>query len=289
MPRISEGEVPPPDPNVDPAVWNSMALCEPHEAAWWVKAYRYAAGRPGNRFQADAATFGDITCTVSGALDFASQNRVLGLSRRGDLNDDILDQSLAFFASHGVQNFRVEVPLPLLDDELGELLSSRHLARVPGSAIAKMMQKASDYPELPESLPARVLGPEDRDAFADVSRRAWGLPRAFKVLYSETFGTPGLYTVGAELDGELVATSSIYPEGDAIWSGYAATLPSAQGKGYSIALAPLLRKIVLESGCSLMFGETRSEVDHVNNVALRAGLAWGWTYMYDRVYFEPER
>jgi GNAT superfamily N-acetyltransferase len=287
MRQDGEAEARPLGPDAVAEAWEAMAVCEPHEAAWWARAYRHAAGRPSDPLGARAMSVGDITCTASSVLDFASLNRVLGLSTPGALSADVLDEALDFFASAGVRNFRVEVPQPLLNGELMDRLGSRQLALVPHAAMAKLM-RGTDYAEhMSEGPPPRLLGPDDMDAFADLNRRAWGLPRAFKTLYAATFGTPGLFTLGIEEQEKLVATTSFYVEAGLAWTGYAAVLPGEQGKGHTVALGPRACAIARVNGCTAQHAETRSEVDQVSNLALRMMLRRGWTYLYDRLYFQP--
>jgi hypothetical protein len=59
MPRERDLVLPPRATTVEPAEWDAMAPCEPHEAAWWVKACRKAASRPGDPLGARTLSLGD--------------------------------------------------------------------------------------------------------------------------------------------------------------------------------------------------------------------------------------
>jgi hypothetical protein len=276
-------EPPGPDATVEAAV--AMEVCEPHEASLWAAAFRACSELPDDPLGARVETVGDVAAAASLSLDFSSLNRVLGFATPEALDADRIDEILAFYAANGVSNFRFEIPEPLLGDHVKALFDSRGLAK--GHESIAKIYRTQDVPDLVHAVAVRMLGADDRAAFVRVNRRAWGLPRAFGSWYLGSFDVPDLHHFGVEVEGELVAVGSLYITGTLGWLGYDAVLPGAQGNGYQSAIGTERMRYARELGCLAIHGETRSEVNNRANYPLRAAPSRGFTYPYNRIYYEP--
>jgi diguanylate cyclase (GGDEF)-like protein len=284
-PTVGQNLLEPPGPDATVEVSVAMEVCEPHEAALWSAAFGACSELPDDPLGARVQTVGDVAAAASRSLDFPSLNRVLGFATPEALTADRIDEILDFYATNGVTNYRFEIPEPLLDEDVIALLKSRGLAQ--GHESIAKIYRTQDVPDLVHRVAVRKLGPDDRSAYAQVNRRAWGLPRAFASWYLGSFDVPDLHHFGVEADGELVAVGSLYVTGELGWLGYDAVAPGAQGNGYQSAVGSERMRYARELGCRALHGETRSEVNDAANYSLRAAPSRGFAYAYNRFYYEP--
>jgi GNAT superfamily N-acetyltransferase len=283
--NVSQNLLEPPGPDVTAEVADAMEVCEPHEARLWAAAFGACGALPDDPLGARVKSIVDVAAAASLSLDFSSLNRVLGFATPESLEADRIDEILAFYAANGVNNFRFEIPEPLLSEEVRALFDSRRLAE--GHESIAKIYRTQDVPDLVHGVAVRKLSADDRAAFARVNRRAWGLPRAFGSWYLGSFDVPDLHHFGVEVDGEFVAVGSLYVTGTLGWLGYDAVLPGAQGNGYQSAIGTERMRYARELGCLAIHGETRSEVNNRANYPLRAAPSRGFAYAYNRIYFEP--
>ena len=241
---------------------------------------------PGNPLGAAVKTMGSLCCSVSESFFFPTFNRVLGVASPLALDGDVIDEIRAFYTGHGVTHYRIEIPQPLLSPSLTPLLERKGLAVATGTS-AKSVCALRALPELVDGVRVRMLAADDRDAFVEVNRRAWGLPRAYRSWLSGSFAIPGLRHFGVEVEGGIEAVGSLYVTGKMGWIGYDAVHPAHQGHRYQRAIIIARMHHARSLGCELLHVETMSEAQGEFSPSLRSMLGSGFNYVYDRSYFEP--
>jgi len=202
----------------------------------------------------------DVLFGAAPSSDSRVYNRALGIAERPDR----LSEALAFFAEHGVA---------------GEV--SLDPANIPAGVEATIQLEA--YLDRPgvvqppqvDGLVVRPVGPEAADAWITAIIASYEPDAATAALWRSMAGpiaaNPRRLLQLAELDGEVVAASSIQLTDAGGWMSWAGVLPAARGRGLQRALISERAALAAEVGCDWIAAWALAGAHSSANLA-RAGL-----------------
>jgi GNAT superfamily N-acetyltransferase len=182
--------------------------------------------------QDDGVLFGAVPASGSRAY-----NRALGIAEAPDR----LPEALAFFAEHGVTG---EVSLDPADIPPGVEATIR---------LEAYLARPSEVPPHPvASLVVRPVGPEAADEWMTAIVSSYEPDAATAELWRSMAGpiaaNPLRKLQLAELDGQVVAASSIQLTDAGAWMSWAGVVPAARGRGLQRALIAARATIAAELG-----------------------------------------
>jgi GNAT superfamily N-acetyltransferase len=211
-----------------------------------------------------AARFGHAIETAEGAylaiirkVDVLMFNRVLGLGLEKPVTQAQLDGIVVRYKGAGVPRFFVPLSPAAEPAEVREWLLARGLRRY--NRWAKLERGVDAIPEVSTDATIEEVGPESASAFARVLRGGFDLPEGFEPWVEAMIGRPGWRHYMAWLGGEPVGTGSLYVKGEWASLGFAATLPSARGRGVQSALIVRRMKDAASMGCRCLSVETAED------------------------------
>jgi GNAT superfamily N-acetyltransferase len=187
-------------------------------------------------------------------------NRALGIAERPDR----LPEALAFFSEHGVAG---EVSMDPADIPSGVEATIRLEAYLdrPGVVEAPLVDGLVVRPVVPEAadewMTAIIASYEPDTMTAELWRSMAGSIAA----------NPRRLLQLAELDGEVVAASSIQLTDAGGWMSWAGVLPVARGRGLQRALIAARAALAAEAGCDWIAAWALAGAHSSANLA-RAGL-----------------
>lgn len=236
-----------------------------------------------------AGELGLVTGLIGGAWAFGSRaisdvvmNRVIGLGMFGAARRDDLDRIAEGYAAGGIERHLVQVAPQAQPAEIGAWLEAAGY-RPFRRAWAKFGRKAEwlDAPGA-ATLAAVEIGPERAADFARIITQAFGLPEVASRWIAALPGRPSWICYLATDSGKPIASAAMFTRGRDAWLGFAATDPSARGRGAQKLL--LARRIsdAARLGASDVFTETGEAVEGEPQPSYQNILKVGFKRLYSR-------
>ena len=209
----------------------------------------------------DIRVVDDGEILLGAAPDFPSTmfNRALGFAEAPDR----VGEAVAFFAEQGVQ---------------GEIVLDP--ADVPPGVTPRLRLEA--YLADPTAIPAapvpgleiRVIETGEAATWMDVVVEGYApapeVAAIWRSIADRTTGDGQRRLLG-ELDGRLVAASSIFINGDRGWLSWATVLPAARGLGIQRAMIAARARVAADAGCTVIAAWALASAHSSRNLA-RAGM-----------------
>jgi len=205
---------------------------EMHEANVWAACCDAAAKLPGNVLGALTDYTVSPPLVLVAAIDSWAINRVIGLGLCSPATRQTISSVTDFYRSHGQHSFAIELSPAACPPDLAETLEGAGF-RPRASTVTKMWGSTEDLPPTPTDVQVRRLGPEHRDAIAELNAMAWGtwLAADLKSWFGATVGTPPFRHYGVFDGDRLVSVGALAVTGALGWLGFAATHPHYRGRG----------------------------------------------------------
>jgi len=206
---------------------------ELHEAEAWAACVAAATEIAGNPLKAEVDDSCEPPLVTLAALNFGHFNRVIALGVNTPASDEDLELVKGFYSSRSQSRFTVEVTPASQPADLAELLA-RHGFKKSDVRIAKCWRPVDDFvsTRIEPEVDVQRLSVEHLDAYNAVSVAAWGTSKMFGVWFGATLGREGFRHYGIFDGDELVSTCAMYVSGDLAWTGFGATKPQYQGRGF---------------------------------------------------------
>jgi len=202
---------------------------------------------------------GEILLGAAPGLASTMFNRALGLAEAPDR----VGEALAFFARHGVPG---EIVLDPGDAPAGVAIRLRLEAYLADPAAIP----AAAVP----GLAIRVTEPAEARAWVEVVIEGYApAPKVAAIWRSTATRTAGdgQRRLLGELDGRLVAASSIFIQDGHGWLSWATVLPAARGLGIQRAMIDARARVAADAGCTTIGAWALAGAHSSQNLA-RAGL-----------------
>ena len=156
-----------------------------------------------------------------------------------------IDEALAFFAEQGVSG---EIVLDAADVPPGV---------EPRLRLDVYLADPADIPPAPvDGLAIHAVDPGEAETWMDLIIEGYApIPEVAAIWRSMapyTAATADRHLLLGELDGGLVAASSIMMTGDRGWLSWATVLPAARGRGIQRAMIAARAQVAVERGCRVI-------------------------------------
>ena len=261
-------------------------IIEAHEALVWSTCVEATAAVPGNPLKAEVDRSGNTPLCTLAALNFASFNRVIAFGVVTPATDEDIEVVRDFYSSRSGTRYVIEVTPASRPESLVPSLV-RHGFRPTGEGLAKCWRTIRDIPPEPSNVEVRELSGDHRDQYVAVNLAAWGLPGFFSPWFGATFGLPGFRYYGV-FDGDVLTSSvAMHVCEDVAWTGFGATRPAYQGRGYQSARIIRMMHDAAEMGCHTMHNEAGTGTPGSPSPSLHNLLKTGFTRIYDKEAFSP--
>ena len=261
-------------------------LIETHEAQTWAACMEAAASIEGNPLKVEIERTANTPVSAVTAFNFGILNRVVALGVETPAQTSDIEVLQEFYSSHSQSRYLVEVTPVSRPHNLKEILLSYGL-NVTEDRVAKCWHSLVDIPEARKGIEVRELFVEDRAQVGAVNIAAWEVPRFFRSWFGATLGRDGFRHYGSFEGDTLVSTVAMYVSGDIAWSGFGATHPKHQGRGYQTARLVRLLQDAAAMGCRLLHNETAAGTPESPNYSLHNIVKVGFTRIYDKEVFAP--
>ncbi len=183
--------------------------------------------------------------------------QTFGLGVFDEITNAELDEIEAFFKRHNAPVFH-EVS-PLADASLIALLNERGYEPIELTNVMYRALEAENIINAPKNpnIRTRIIDLNEVDVFAKTAVAGWSAEMPEFADFGMEFCTVGANSKTAssfvaEIDGEPVATGTLFVCGDAAMLGGASTIPESRKRGAQTALlAARLRYALEERGCTI--------------------------------------
>lgn len=203
---------------------------------------------------------GRILLGAAPSIASSQFNRGLGFAEAPDR----IAEAVAFFDEHGVAG---EVPLDPVDVPPG--VEGRLRLDVYLGATTAVQ------PIAVEGFTTRVLSADEADAWFEFGIGVYAPAPEVAVLWRamapHVGRTPGWIRVAGEMDGRLVAVSSLFIADGVGWLSWASVTPPARGRGIQRAMIAARARLAAEGGCDRLAAWALAGAHSSDNLA-RAGL-----------------
>jgi hypothetical protein len=253
---------------------------ELHEAKVWAACVAAAAEISGNPLKAEVDSRCGSALVTLAALNFGHFNRVIALGVNTPATDEDLESVKSFYSSRSQSRFTVEVTPASQPPDLAELLT-RHGLQKSGVRVAKCWRTVDDFvsTRIEPEVDVQLLSVEHLDAFNAVSVAAWGTSKALGVWFGATLGREGFRHYGIFDGDELVSTCAMFISDDIAWTGFAATKPQYQRRGFQ--KARIVREMIDAAALGCRGIHNEADVDG-SGISLRNIVRAGFQHLYTK-------
>jgi GNAT superfamily N-acetyltransferase len=202
---------------------------------------------------------GEILMGAAPGVQSTMFNRALGFAEASDR----VAEAMAFFADQGVQG---EIVLDPADVPSG---------MAPRLRLEAYLADPTAIPATPvPGLKIRVIETGEAATWMDVVVEGYAptpeVAAIWRSIAARTIGD-GQHRLLGELDGRLVAASSIFIRGDRGWLSWATVLPAARGLGIQRAMIAARARVAADAGCTAIAAWALASAHSSRNLS-RAGM-----------------
>ena len=264
---------------------DSEQLADDIEAAASRDLYQAAPPAAGARF----TSIGGATALIAPTLPVTYFNRVIGLGSGAPATAADIDDIIAEYAASNVRNYWIHVGPSAQPPTLATQLTQRGFATGTRRSWAKFLRGVEPSSARDTELTLREATAADANAVATVVCTAYGLPPELTPWFAALVGRPRWRVWLAERDDYVVATGSLFVDGDTAWLGVAATLAQHRGLGAQSALLAARIHAAAEMGCRVIATETGEPTGNEPSPSLANIRRAGFAQMSSRLnYASPQ-
>jgi GNAT superfamily N-acetyltransferase len=245
--------------------------------------YRYIQPEEANRIGVHTESEGNLLLLMHGMSPIIQYNRAFGFAAPEDLLDDRLETIIGRFHNRRIKRYGIQIPVPLISEEVNRYLVSRGFARK--THWARLTYNVADFSSSLDESSVVDLTQEHAQGFASVVLSVFDHPKALAPLLIGAFGAAGWKHYGVFDRHELVGTAALFVSGEKGWLGFAATLPEYRGRGFQSALIARRIADAREAGCQQVSVETGEDRPEKPNQSFRNLQRLGFEFRYLRANY----
>jgi hypothetical protein len=229
-----------------------------------------------------------VTVLSIRALPVNYFNRVIGLGNEVPASDADLDRIAELFRAIGIADHWIHVA-PGVTGDLAEKLAARGYAPPARRSWSKFLRGTGLPPPLESGFTIRQAAAPDAAEVAQVVTTAYGLPSTVAGWFAALVGRPRWQVWVAERDTQIVATGSLYLDGEYGWLGVGATLAGHRGQGAQSSLLAARIGAAGKAGCTRVATETGDPVGDEKNPSLQNIRRAGFEAVGSRLNYAAPR
>ncbi len=254
---------------------------EMHEATVLAACFDAAAAVPGNPLGAVVDRSVTPPLTVAQAVASAEINRVVGMGVPSPATRESVSAVVGFFSARGQSAFRIELSPVASPPGLGSYLEAAGLRGLDHTITKKVLPIEAALRPL-EDVEVRLLGPEHRDAVAELNVTAWGawdVAEPLRAWFGSIVGVGAFHHYGIFDGGRLVSVQALAVAGALGWTGFGATHPRYRGNSLSRIVNGLSIARARELGCRVLHSEMDTRYGSLRESP--------WETLYERTLYSP--
>jgi GNAT superfamily N-acetyltransferase len=213
-------------------------------------------------------------------VDELEFNRALGLGLLAPASESDLDAIVQAYRSAGVARFFVPVHPDARPTGLRALLAKRGLSHYDN--WVRLHRPAEPAAPVATEFQIERIGRDSAAIFADVVATGFGWDTRLGRLTAAPVGRPGWSHYLAYDGSNAVAAAALFVAGEYGWFGFAATLPSARGRGGQSALLAQRIDDARRAGCRWLSIETEEDRPERPSPSYRNIIRAGFSVAYVR-------
>jgi GNAT superfamily N-acetyltransferase len=261
---------------------DAIRLADDIEAA--ASADLYAAAPAALGFRTERV--GGATALLAPRVPVSYFNRVIGLGGHAPATERELEVVIDLFHSAGVKDFWVHLTPAARPAALPAWIGERGLAPPSRRSWAKFLRGPEPVSaRTGTEVQIRVAGSPDAVGFARIATTAFGLPAILGEWFGSLIGRDGWQVLVAEVDGQPVATGSVFVRDRTAWLGIGATLPEYRRRGAQTALLAARIAAAAAAGCTVLATETGESIAGEPNPSLANIRRAGFTQTCSRLNY----
>jgi hypothetical protein len=253
---------------------------ELHEAEAWEDFHRAAPGEMATAAGIRAVRLRSGVVGMTASVDVLAFNRVVSLGFGGEVDESLIDETIALFQEQNVPRFFVQVCPLAQPAALPQWLRQRGFQHY--NNWVKLYRDAQPMDPVKTDLRVEQIGSEMGDVFADILVTSFEWSPDLKPWVAASVGRDGWRHYLAFDGNTPMATAAVYCRGEYGWIDFASTLPGYRGRGGQAAL--LERRIAdsAELGCKWLVVETAEETPEKPAPSYRNMRRYGFDVAYVR-------
>ncbi len=213
-----------------------------------------ASGEIRDKLGLEHHSIQDGTLFVCRAVDHIMFDRVIGLGVSRDVFAEALDRAIAIFDTNAIKNWVIQLAPGA--DALAKLCDERGFVRHPRTWAIFSRDPVLPAEKIETEVTVREIGSAERDAFANVVAKSYGMPPAVALWAAAAMGRNKWRYFGGFAGDELIACGVLYLDKGAGWFGFGATLESHRGKKAQQAVLAARIEAARREGAKILFTET---------------------------------
>lgn len=202
-------------------------------------------------------------------------NRIVGLGLGGPATEAQLDAAIA--AMSGLRYY-VSLSPAARPVEIADWLAARGFT--PDWGWMQFRRGVEPVADAQTELTVREIGPDRAAEFAQLVRRAYGLPEAVEPVLAALPGRAHWTCWLAFADDEPAGAAALHVEDGAGYLGVAGTAPEHRGRGAQSALIAVRVERARELGCGAVYTETGEQLPDRPSASYRNIVRAGFEALY---------
>lgn len=232
-----------------------------------------------------ARTVKGATILLAPTLPVTYLNRVIGCGDEPSAVADILAEAATAYGTAGVQSYWIHLTPSAQTPQSLEMLQQRGFALASRRSWAKFLREVTAPPIPRTDLTIREATHDDATTVAAVVCAAYGMPPPIAPWFAALVGRPNWQVWVALHQGRIVATGSMFIDGDSAWLGVGATLAEYRGRGGQSALLAVRIRAAAAVGCRVVATETGEPVGGEPNPSLDNIRRMGFVQVCSRLNY----
>jgi hypothetical protein len=228
--------------------------------------------------------FGSAVAVTMKHVNMILFNRVMGLGLVEPITEDLVQNLVEHFRQHAAPNFAFQISPAVDCPQLPHWLSSRGLQFT--NSWARYIRSADSPPAVHTNLTVKRIDSKQAEIFADVFKRAYGLPDILKPFLTAVIGRRG-WAHYLAFEGDIpVASGVLHMENETGWFGMGSTLPSHRHQGAQSAIIARRIADAQAENCRWLVAETAEDTPEHPNPSSKNLVRLGFQLAYLRPNYE---
>jgi ribosomal protein S18 acetylase RimI-like enzyme len=253
------------------------------ERAAWRDLYRRAPRQLRHQLGLQITERAGATILSATRVDHLLLNRAIGVQA----SPAAVRQAVRHFERRSIRRFWIHMGSDLRYSPLPTLLRERGITPYPRSWM-KFVRRVGPLDQAKCGLTIRPARQQDGPRVGSILASGFDMPKEVGALLAEGVGLAGWGYFLAEEDGQILAASATYTQGDDGYLAFAATMPEARRRGCQRALMAARLAHAQSLGCRQVFTETGMPVEGEPSSSYRNILRGGFDELQVRDNFAPE-
>ncbi|HEY6494201.1 MAG TPA: GNAT family N-acetyltransferase [Trebonia sp.] len=212
--------------------------------------------------------------------------KALGFGFAEPVTGDLIGRLTDFYRDQGAPSASIQLAPPVIPADWDAICAKENLSA--GAKLAKLACEpeavlANVRTDLDQGLRAEAVTSARRTEYSTAMARVFGMEDEYPTaILAATVDRPGWHAYAVYAGDRIVATASVYANGDTAQMFGGSTLPEYRGRGAQTALIAARARAARDAGCRWLVAETGTEKPGEHNPSLWNLRRAGFEVLYER-------